>query len=83
MAYFIDVHDGFVGVTRSQLEDLHARDLANQDSEGMAFERCWLDPETGRFFCLSQGPSKEALMRVHERSGHPTTEVYEVPVRVS
>ncbi len=28
------------------------------------------------------GPTKEAVMRVHERAGHPTQEVYEVPIEV-
>jgi len=40
------------------------------------------DPTTGKVFCLSEGPSKEAVMRIHERAGHPTTEVYEIPVEV-
>ena len=82
MARFMDVHDGFVGVTKEQLQEAHARDLANQDAEGMSFETAWLDPESGKVFCLSHGPSKEALMRVHERSGHPCSEVYEIPVEV-
>jgi Nickel responsive protein SCO4226-like len=34
-------------------------------------------------FCLATGPSKEAMMRVHERAGHPTPEVYEVPIEVA
>ena len=28
------------------------------------------------------GPSKEAVMRVHERAGHPVTEVYELTAEV-
>jgi hypothetical protein len=46
------------------------------------FERAWLDPVSGKAFCLSTGPSKEAVMRVHERAGHPANEVYEVPIQV-
>ena len=41
-----------------------------------------MDPEAGKVFCLSTGPSKEAVMRIHERAGHPTTEVYELTVEV-
>lgn len=82
MARFMDIHDGFVGVTEAQLLEAHKRDLENQGAEGMDFEKAWLDPESGKVFCLSTGPSKEAVMRVHERSGHPTTQVYEVPVEV-
>ena len=47
-----------------------------------SIERAWLDPESGKVFCLSSGPSKEAVMRIHERAGHPTTEVYELPIEV-
>jgi hypothetical protein len=34
-------------------------------------------------FCLASGPSKEAVMRIHERAGHPTGEVYELTVEVA
>jgi hypothetical protein len=78
----MDIHEGFVGVTEEQLREAHERDLTNEGAEGVHFERAWLDPETGKVFCLSSGPSKEAVMRVHEKSGHPTTEVYELPVEV-
>jgi hypothetical protein len=78
MARFIDVHTGFVGVTQDELTAAHARDLMNEGSEGVHFEHAWLDPESGKAFCLSTGPSKEAIMRVHEQSGIPTTEVYEI-----
>lgn len=83
MARFIDVHDGFVGVTGAQLQAAHDRDLAIEAEEGMHFERAWLDPDSGKVFCLSTGPTKEALMRVHERAGHPTAQVYEIPVEVA
>src|SRR5712691_3685165 len=80
MATFIDVHSGFVGVTAEQLKVAHEADLDNEAQEGVHFERAWLDPESGKVFCLSTGPSKEAVMRVHDRAGHPTAEVYEVPI---
>jgi hypothetical protein len=82
MAQFMDVHEGFVGVSKEQLQEAHARDLINQASEGMVFEKAWLDPESGKVFCLSHGPSREALMRVHEKSGHPCDAVYEITVEV-
>ncbi len=83
MAKFMDVHNGFVGVTKKQLEEAHARDQAIEKEEGVHFERAWLDPVSGKVFCLSSGPSKEAVMRIHERAGHPTSEVYELPVEVA
>jgi hypothetical protein len=82
MAKFMDVHSGFFGVSAEQLAEAHQRDLAIQDEEGVVYERAWLDPEAGKVFCLATGPSKEAVMRIHERAGHPTPEVYEVPIEV-
>jgi hypothetical protein len=82
VAKFMDVHDGFVGVTEEQLHEAHERDLAVEAAEGVHFERAWLDPESGKVFCLSSGPSKEAVLRVHEKAGHPTTEIYELPIEV-
>lgn len=83
MARFMDVHSGFVGVTEDQLREAHARDLAHEAGEGVHFERAWLDPDSGKVFCLSTGPSKESVLRVHEQAGHPTTEVYEVAIEVA
>ena len=82
MARFMDVHSGFVGVTAEQLAEAHEADLKIEAEEGVHFEKAWLDPVSGKVFCLSTGPSKEAVMRIHERAGHPTTEVYEVPIEV-
>ena len=44
--------------------------------------RAWLDPDSGKVFCLVTGPSRESVMRIHERAGHPTAEVYELPIEV-
>jgi hypothetical protein len=78
----MDVHNGFIGVTAQQLKEAHERDLAIEADEGVHYERAWLDPEAGKVFCLISGPSKEAVMRIHERAGHPTPEVYEIPIEV-
>ena len=83
MALFMDVHNGFVGVTKEQLREVHERDLAVEADEGVHFERAWLDPESGKVFCLSSGPSKEAVLRVHDKAGHPASEIYELPVEVA
>jgi hypothetical protein len=82
MAKFMDVHSGFIGVTAQQLREAHDRDLAIEGDEGVHFERAWLDPERGKVFCLATGPTREAVMRVHERAGHATAEVYELRVEV-
>jgi hypothetical protein len=78
MARYMDVHHGFEGVTAQQLAEAHQADLDVEGAEGVHFESAWLDPELGKVFCLSTGPSKEAIMRVHEKAGHPVTEVYEL-----
>lgn len=82
MKKFMDVHTGFFGVTAEQLAEAHQRDLEAQGTEGVVYERAWLDPESGKVFCLATGPSREAVMRVHERAGHPTPDVFEVTVEV-
>ncbi len=82
MAKFMDVHSGFFGVSAEQLREAHERDLEIQATEGVVFERAWLDPDAGKVFCLATGPSREAVMRIHDRAGHPTPEVYELPIEV-
>ncbi len=82
MPQFMDVHSGFFGVTREQLAEAHARDLEIEADEGVHFEKAWLDPEAGKVFCLATGPTKEAVMRIHERAGHPTGAVYELQIEV-
>jgi Nickel responsive protein SCO4226-like len=82
MARFMDAHSGFFGVTEEQLLEAHRRDQAIEGTEGVRFEKAWLDPEAGKVFCLATGPSKERVLRIHERAGHPTNEIYEVPIEV-
>jgi hypothetical protein len=82
MGKYMDVHSGFFGVSGDQLREAHDRDLAIEGNEGVHFEHAWMDPELGKVFCLATGPSKEAVMRVHEQAGHPTPEVYELTVEV-
>jgi len=83
MTKFMDVHSGFVGVSARQLQEAHARDLVIEADEGVHFERAWLDPDRGKVFCLASGPSREAVLRIHERAGHPTSEIYELLVEVA
>jgi hypothetical protein len=47
MAKFMDVHNGFVGVTADQLREAHQRDQEVEAAEGVHFEYAWLDPEAG------------------------------------
>jgi hypothetical protein len=82
VAKFMDIHNGFVGVTEPQLREARERDLAAETAEGVHFEHAWLDPESGTVFCLSSGPSKEAVRRVHDKAGHPIQEIYELSIEV-
>ncbi len=81
MAEFMDVHRGMAGITPEQLNQAHQADLDIQDEEGVNFKKAWADPATGVVFCLSEGPNADAVKKIHERAGHPTDEVYEVPVQ--
>jgi hypothetical protein len=83
MGRYMDVHSGFFNVSGEQLKEAHDRDLAIEDEEGVHFERAWLDPVAGKVFCLASGPSKEAVLRIHGRAGHPTPEIYELTVEVA
>lgn len=82
MARFMDVHRGFKGITREQLAEAHRKDQEVEKSQGVHFLKAWADPSSGMAFCLSEGPSKEAVLKVHEKAGHPTTEIYEVPLDI-
>jgi len=82
MAKFMDVHSGFFGVSAQQLQEAHDADLAIEHDEGVHFERAWMDPEAGKVFCLATGPSRESVLRIHERAGHPTPEIYQLIVEV-
>jgi hypothetical protein len=81
MPEFMDVHRDMAGVTTEGLMEAHQADLDIQDQEGVTFRHAWGDPTSGLVFCLSEGPSAEAVRRIHERAGHPTDEVDEVPVQ--
>ncbi|MFF2546402.1 SCO4226 family nickel-binding protein [Kitasatospora sp. NPDC058063] len=82
MAKFMDVHHGMTGITEEQLKQAHMADLAIQGEEGVHFQQAWADPESGTVYCLSDAPSKEAVQRVHDRSGHPADEIHSVPLSV-
>ena len=82
MPEFMDVHHNMVGITADALKEAHDADLAAQDEEGVVFKQAWADPESGLVYCLSEGPSADAVRRVHERTGHPADEVHPVPLVV-
>ncbi len=80
MPQFMDVHTSMTGVTADQLREAHQADLDIQGDEGVDFKQAWADPKSGHVFCLSEGPSAEAVKRIHERTGHPADEIHEITV---
>lgn len=78
MPKFIDIHNGFNGVTEEQLREAHQKDLDNEKQEGVHFTHWSADPDSGKVFCFSEGPNKEAVKRVHARAGHSPDEIYEL-----
>lgn len=78
----MDVHHGMNGITAQQLDEAHRADLAAEHVSGVHFEHAWADPESGTVFCLSEGPSAEAVRSAHERAGHAPDEIHPVPVSV-
>ena len=81
MPEFMDVHRSMKGITPEALKEAHDADLAIQDEEGVNFKQAWGDPESGMVFCLSEGPSAEAVKKIHDRTGHPADDIYPVPVQ--
>ncbi|MEV5549438.1 SCO4226 family nickel-binding protein [Streptomyces sp. NPDC052309] len=82
MAQFMDVHHGMRGITADKLREAHQADLAIEKDENVHFERAWADPESGTVYCLSEGPSAEAVQRIHERAGHKADEIHEVSLSI-
>lgn len=82
MPKFMDVHHGMHGVTPEGLAAAHQADLDIQADENVDFQRAWGDPDSGMVWCISEAPDAEAVKRIHERTGHPATEVYPIPVEV-
>lgn len=82
MPRFMDIHTGMKGIDQKQLAAAHARDRELEAVEGVTFLHAWADPKTGKVFCLSEGPDKEAVLRVHAKAGHATTEIYEIPIDI-
>jgi hypothetical protein len=78
----MDIHTGMKGVTEAKLREEHQKDLDIENKEGVHFIKAWADPQSGKVFCLSEGPNREAVLRVHEKAGHATNEIYEVPITV-
>ncbi|MGH2352396.1 MAG: DUF4242 domain-containing protein [Chloroflexota bacterium] len=79
MPRFLDIHHNVFGATPEALAEAHAKDLAVQAKYGVRYLKYWYDPASGKVFCLSDAPSKEAAMAVHrEAHGMVPDEIFEV-----
>jgi uncharacterized protein DUF4242 len=81
MPRFMDVHnesDRTKGFTPEQVAEFHRQDLAAQAKHGVRYLKYWYDPSTGKAFCLSEAPSKEAVMAVHRDAHGYADEIFEV-----
>jgi hypothetical protein len=79
MPLFLDVHNGAFGVTAEAVAEAHRRDLAVQEKYSVRYLRYWYDPVSGKVFCLSDAPTKEAALAVHlEANGQLPDEIFEV-----
>jgi hypothetical protein len=73
------MHSGAYGATPEALVQLHQRDLAVQSKYGVRYIKYWYDAATGKVFCLSEAPSKEAALAVHrEAHGEMPDDIFEV-----
>jgi hypothetical protein len=79
MPLFMDIHDKVEGATAADVADAHRKDLEIQDDHDVRYLHYWFNEETGRIFCLAEGPSREAVDRVHKLShGLAADEILEV-----
>jgi hypothetical protein len=80
MPRYVDVHHELLkGLTVEEVARLHQKDVAIQTKYGVRCLKYWFDPVTGKAFCLSDAPSKDAVLAMHrEAHGIETDEIFEV-----
>jgi hypothetical protein len=66
MPLFMDIHHKVEGLTSEAVTAAHQQDLAVQARFGVRFIRYWYDERTGKIFCLSEAPTREAMQSVHQ-----------------
>jgi hypothetical protein len=66
---FIDIHHKVEGLSAEAITAAHQQDLAVQARFGVRFIRYWYDEATGKVFCLSEAPDREAITAAH-RTAH-------------
>jgi hypothetical protein len=75
----MDVHKHVPGLTKEAVAKAHAADLRVQKKHGVEFLKYWFEESSGKVFCLSKAPSKNATNAVHkEAHGLLADEIVEV-----
>jgi class 3 adenylate cyclase len=64
---YMDRHD-LPEITPEELAEAHTRDVEVQNRHGVRYHTYWFDPSNGAVFCLAEGPSKEAIVAVHDEA---------------
>lgn len=78
MPIYMDFHI-FPGVTVEEVKAAHMADKATQDRYGVKYHQFWVNKDTGSIFCLIEGPSAEACIKVHEEAhGNVACNIIEV-----
>jgi class 3 adenylate cyclase len=67
MPLYMDRHD-LPDVTPEELAEAHQRDVEVQERHGVRYHTYWFDPSNGSVFCLAEGPSKQAIVDVHDEA---------------
>lgn len=79
MPLFMDVHTIEGGVSQTDVDDAHARDLETQGKHEVRYLRYWVNEPQGKVFCLVDAPSADAAHAVHrEAHGLVADEIYPV-----
>jgi hypothetical protein len=67
MTLFMDVHHLGAGkVTAADVAEAHQKDLAVGPSRNVRYLNYWFEEATGTVMCLSEAPSAEAAIEVHQ-----------------
>jgi len=77
---YLDIHDlGPGNVTAAAVAEAHKKDLATEGAYHVNFVNYWVDEKNGKVFCLSEAPSKDAVIATHrEAHGLLPAEVLQV-----
>ena len=64
---YVDVHEmGPGAVTPEDVAKAHEADLKVQGNYQVNFVNYWVDPQSGKIFCLSESPSEDAVKEAHK-----------------